>query len=150
MRVVIQRVTQASVTIDNQQKSAIKTGLLLLLGIEETDEQEDVEWLCKKINNMRIFPDQEGEMNKSLLDINGEILVVSQFTLYASTKKGNRPSYNQAAKPRLAIPMYQNFIATLQKQLDTKIQTGEFGAAMQISLINDGPVTILLDSKNKH
>ncbi len=149
MRVVIQRVSQASVSIDTEVKSQIKTGFMILLGIEEIDGKEDVEWLCKKITNMRIFPDAKGVMNKSLVDVEGEVLIVSQFTLHASTKKGNRPSYIQAAKPDIAIPLYQAFISEMQSLISTKVQTGEFGADMQISLINDGPVTILIDSKNK-
>ncbi len=150
MRVVIQRVSQASVSIDNQIKSQIKTGLVVLLGIAKGDEKEDIGWLCKKIVNMRIFPDEERVMNKSLLDIKGEILIISQFTLHASTKKGNRPSYIQADKPDTAISLYQSFITEVQSHLlSTKVQTGEFGADMQVSLINDGPVTILMDTKNK-
>ncbi|MEQ6166795.1 D-aminoacyl-tRNA deacylase [Ekhidna sp. MALMAid0563] len=149
MRAVIQRVSEASVTIDNQIKSEIRTGLLILLGIEDADTKEDIEWLCRKIINMRIFPDEEGVMNKSLLDVGGEALVVSQFTLHASTKKGNRPSYIQAAKPDVAIPMYESFVEELESQLSSEVKTGEFGADMKVSLINDGPVTIMMDTKNK-
>ncbi len=149
MRAVIQRVSEASVTIDNQIKSEIGTGLMILLGIEETDTKEDIEWLSRKISNMRIFPDEEGVMNRSISDTNGEALVVSQFTLHASTKKGNRPSYIQAAKPDVAIPMYEAFVHELEGQLTTEVKTGEFGADMKVSLINDGPETILIDTKNK-
>ncbi len=149
MRAVIQRVTEASVVIDKKIASEIKNGILILLGIEDADDQEDIDWLCRKISNMRIFPDDEGVMNKSLLDVDGEALIVSQFTLHASTKKGNRPSYIQAAKPDVAIPLYQDFIAEFEGLLGKEVKTGEFGADMQVSLINDGPVTILIDSKNK-
>ncbi|SNT14761.1 D-tyrosyl-tRNA(Tyr) deacylase [Ekhidna lutea] len=149
MRAVIQRVISASVSIDSKVKSSIDTGVMILLGIEETDGQEDIEWLCRKISNMRIFPDDTGVMNKSILEVNGEALVVSQFTLHASTKKGNRPSYIKAAKPEIAIPLYEAFVAEMQTHLDSEIKTGEFGADMQISLVNDGPVTILVDTKNK-
>ena len=149
MRVVIQRVSEASVTIDKQVKSKIGTGLMILLGIEDADNNEDIDWLCRKIVNMRIFPDDDGVMNRSLLDVKGEVLAVSQFTLHASTKKGNRPSYILAAKPEIAIPLYEKFVAELQSLIEKEVMTGEFGADMQVSLINDGPVTILLDSKNK-
>jgi D-tyrosyl-tRNA(Tyr) deacylase len=149
MRVVIQRVSSASVEINQQIKSKIGIGLLILLGIEHDDTIEDVEWLCGKIVRLRIFGDENGVMNLSIMDVNGEVLLISQFTLHASTKKGNRPSYIKAAKPELAIPLYQNFIATLQKELGKPIQTGEFGADMKVILINDGPVTIIIDSKNK-
>ncbi|MEQ9468458.1 MAG: D-aminoacyl-tRNA deacylase [Ekhidna sp.] len=149
MRAVIQRVLSASVTINGKIKSEIETGLLILLGIEEADNQEDIEWLCRKIVNMRIFPDKEGVMNNSLLDVNGEALVVSQFTLHASTKKGNRPSYIQAAKPEIAIPLYEGFVAEFQSLIPSEIRIGEFGANMKVSLVNDGPVTILIDTKNK-
>ena len=149
MRVVIQRVSQASVTIEQKIKSEIGAGLVILLGIEEADTSEDVEWLVRKILQMRIFPDDEGVMNRSLLDVAGEILLISQFTLHASTKKGNRPSYIKAAKPDQAIPLYQKTIALLESELGKAIGTGEFGADMKISLINDGPVTITMDSKNK-
>ena len=149
MRAVIQRVSQASVTIGNEVRSEINTGVLVLLGIEEADGKEDIEWLCKKIVNMRIFPDEEGIMNKCLIDIEGEILVVSQFTLHASTKKGNRPSYIRAAKPDIAIPLYNLFVAEIDQLLTTEVKTGEFGSDMKVSLVNDGPVTILMDTKNK-
>lgn len=149
MRVVIQRVSSASVMIESQLKSKIDNGILVLLGIEEADEQEDIEWLCRKISNMRIFPDDQGVMNKSLIEVDGDALVVSQFTLHASTKKGNRPSYIQAAKPDIAIPFYDSFVAELKKLIGKEVQTGEFGADMQVSLVNDGPVTILIDTKNK-
>jgi D-tyrosyl-tRNA(Tyr) deacylase len=147
MRVVIQRVLKASVTIDRQLKSAIAQGLLVLLGIEEADDRGDIDFLVKKIVNLRIFDDENGVMNRSLLDIDGELLCVSQFTLYASTKKGNRPSYIQAAKPEIAIPLYEQFCQEISLALNKEIQTGVFGADMQVELINDGPVTIIIDSK---
>lgn len=149
MRVVIQRVSSASVTIDGSEKSAISHGLMILLGIAEADEQSDIDWLCRKISSMRIFPDEQGVMNKSIIDTKGEALVVSQFTLHASTKKGNRPSYIKAARPETAIPLYESFIAELQKYLGREVKTGEFGADMKVSLVNDGPVTILMDSQDK-
>ena len=149
MIVVIQRASEASVKIDGKIKAAIGTGLMILLGIEEADSQEDIDWLSKKIVNLRIFPDENGVMNKSLLDVDGEILLISQFTLHASTKKGNRPSYIKAAKPDIAIPMYEKMIDALQNDLGKSIGTGEFGADMKVSLVNDGPVTIVMDSKNK-
>lgn len=149
MRIVIQRVKEASVTIDGQGVSAIDQGLLLLLGIEPPDTEEDIIWLCRKINNLRIFSDEEGLMNLSIQDIKGAFLVVSQFTLYASTKKGNRPSYIKAAKPDIAIPLYESFVKHLQNLSGLKVETGEFGADMKVALINDGPVTIIIDSKNK-
>ncbi len=149
MRAVIQRVSSASVIIRGIQKSEIGKGLLVLLGIEESDSNEDIEWLCRKIANMRIFPDQDDVMNMSILDAGGEALVVSQFTLHASTKKGNRPSYIQAAKPEAAIPLYQSFVQQLTAVLGKEVKTGEFGADMQVALVNDGPVTILIDTKNK-
>jgi len=149
MRVVIQRVLEASVTIDGSIKSQIGLGLLVLLGVEEADGKEDIDWLARKIVNMRIFPDESGIMNKSLADANGEVLVVSQFTLHASTKKGNRPSYIKAAKPEIAIPIYETFVKELRQLLGKEIMTGEFGADMKVGLINDGPVTITIDSKNK-
>lgn len=149
MKVVIQRVTQASVTIDGVVKGSIGNGLLVLLGIEEADLQEDVDWLSTKITNLRIFNDSNGIMNLSLKDINGDLLLISQFTLYASTKKGNRPSYIKAAKPDVAIPLYEKMIIRLQQDLQKPIFTGEFGADMKISLLNDGPVTIIIDTKNK-
>lgn len=149
MRVVIQRVKEASVTINGVIKSEIKVGFMILLGIEESDNQEDINWLCKKITALRVFDDEQGVMNKSIMDINGEILLVSQFTLMASTKKGNRPSYIKAAKPEISIPLYEDFCKTLTASLGKPIGTGEFGADMKVSLINDGPVTICMDTKNK-
>ncbi len=149
MKTVIQRVSSASVEINQQTKSNIGKGLLILLGIEHNDNEEDIEWLCGKIARLRIFEDENGAMNLSVLDANGEVIVVSQFTLHASTKKGNRPSFINAAKPEIAIPLYKKFIVQLEKDLNKKIQTGEFGADMKVSLINDGPVTIIIDSKNK-
>ncbi|MEP1035126.1 D-aminoacyl-tRNA deacylase [Ekhidna sp.] len=149
MRVVIQRTTSASVKIDGVINSEIGTGVVILLGIEESDGKEDIAWLCKKISNMRIFPDDVGVMNKSLLEVDGEALVVSQFTLHASTKKGNRPSYIQAAKPDIAIPLYESFVSELRRLLGREVQTGKFGADMEVSLVNNGPVTILIDTKNK-
>lgn len=149
MRVVIQRTGHASVSIDGNCKSAISKGLLILVGIEEADGQEDIDWLCKKIINLRVFDDENGVMNKSILDINGEILVVSQFTLHASTKKGNRPSYIRAAKPEISIPLYEQFCRDLSYALGKEIGTGEFGADMKVELMNDGPVTICMDTKNK-
>jgi len=149
MIAVIQRVSEASVTIENKVKGEIQNGLMILLGIEEADNEEDIDWLNRKIINMRIFNDENGIMNKSLLDIEGEILLISQFTLHASTKKGNRPSYIKAAKPNVAIPLYEKMLNSLDFAVPTKIQSGEFGADMKVSLINDGPVTIILDSKNK-
>lgn len=149
MRVVIQRVSEASVRINKQVKSSIDNGLLILLGIVDSDTHEDIEWLCNKIFNLRIFDDEYGVMNLSIKDTNGEIIVVSQFTLHASTKKGNRPSYIKAAKPDLAIPLYERFIQTLENLLEKPIGTGEFGALMEVSLVNDGPVTIIIDTKNK-
>lgn len=148
MRAIIQRVSKASVSIDGKSNGKIKTGLLVLLGIENADCEKDIEWLVKKIVQMRIFSDSEGKMNLSVQEINGDILVISQFTLFASTKKGNRPSFIQAAKPDVAIPLYEKFIVATEKLLNKKIQTGVFGADMQVELINDGPVTIILDSKN--
>lgn len=149
MRVVIQRVTHASVTIDGTLKSSIKTGLMILLGIEEADNQEDIDWLCRKIVALRVFDDENGVMNRSILDIDGEILVVSQFTLMASTKKGNRPSYIKAAKPEISIPLYEKFCTDLSKALGKEVGTGEFGADMKVELLNNGPVTICMDTKNK-
>lgn len=147
MRVVIQRVSKASVTIDNNIKAKINYGLLILLGIEADDSTNDIDWLCKKIVQLRIFNDDNDKMNLSIQDIQGEILLISQFTLFASTKKGNRPSFIRSAKPEMAIPLYEKFIATLQNLLPNKVQTGIFGADMKIELINDGPVTICMDSK---
>ncbi|RAJ03968.1 D-tyrosyl-tRNA(Tyr) deacylase [Chitinophaga skermanii] len=149
MRTVIQRVTSASVTIDGQVKSSIGPGLLVLLGIEDADNEEDIAWLAAKIVNLRIFNDDEGVMNKSVLEANGEIILVSQFTLHAATKKGNRPSYIKASKPNIAIPLYEKMIKQLEQELGKPIQTGTFGADMKVQLVNDGPVTILIDSKNK-
>lgn len=149
MRIVVQRVTHASVTIDGAIKSAIGEGMLILIGIEEADTQEDIQWLCKKIVNLRIFPDENGVMNKSILENGGDILVVSQFTLMASTKKGNRPSYIRAARPETAIPLYEEFCEELSIALLKPVLTGTFGADMKVELINDGPVTILIDSKVK-
>lgn len=149
MIAVIQRVSEASVKIEGAIKGTIGWGLLVLVGIEEADEQEDINWLSKKITNLRIFEDEEGIMNRSLLDINGELLLISQFTLHASTKKGNRPSYIKAAKPPVAVPLYQEFIRQLTTDLGKSIQTGEFGADMKVSLLNDGPVTIIIDSKDR-
>ena len=149
MKVVIQRVSEASVTIDSNKVASIGNGLVILLGVINDDTQEDINWLCKKIINLRIFPDDNGVMNKSLLDVEGNIILVSQFTLHASTKKGNRPSYIKAAKPDVAIPLYENFIDSLQSDLGKTIQTGEFGADMKVQLINDGPVTIIIDSKHR-
>ncbi|MBP8792144.1 MAG: D-tyrosyl-tRNA(Tyr) deacylase [Lutibacter sp.] len=148
MRTVIQRVTEASVTIDGNIVSEIKAGLLILIGIEDADTSEDIDWLTKKIVNLRIFNDENEVMNKSLIDIKGNAIVVSQFTLQASTKKGNRPSYTKAARPETAIPLYEEFIKKFENQLTKKIGTGEFGADMKVALVNDGPVTIVIDSKN--
>ena len=149
MRVVIQRVTEASVTIDDKIVASIQQGLLVLVGIEDADNQEDINWLCQKITNLRIFGDENQVMNLSVKDIDAEVIVVSQFTLHAATKKGNRPSYIKAARPEIAIPLYENFVQKLTEQLGKKIQTGVFGADMKVSLVNDGPVTICMDSKNK-
>ena len=149
MRAVIQRVSKASVTIEGEISAEIGQGLLILLGIEHEDEEKDINWLCRKISQLRIFSDDQGLMNHSVLDIDGEIIVVSQFTLHASTKKGNRPSYIRAAKPDIAIPLYEQFIKTLELVAERNIGTGTFGADMKISLINDGPVTIVMDSKIK-
>ena len=149
MKVVIQRVSYASVTILNEKVANINTGLLVLVGIVNEDTQEDINWLVKKVANMRIFPDSDGVMNQSVKDINGEIIVVSQFTLQASIKKGNRPSYIKAARPEVAIPLYENFVKSLETETNKTIQTGQFGADMKVALVNDGPVTIIVDSKNK-
>jgi len=150
MRVIIQRASEASVSINNKIVSEIKQGFLILLGIESEDTFEDIEWLCGKITRLRIFNDENGAMNLSIKEVNGDIIVVSQFTLHASTKKGNRPSFIKAAKPEIATPLYLQFINQLETHLEKSIQTGEFGADMQVSLINDGPVTIIIDSKNKN
>ena len=149
MRIVIQRVSHASVTIDGTCKSAIKEGFLILVGIEEADTQEDADWLCKKTVNLRVFDDENGVMNKSILDINGEILVISQFTLMASTKKGNRPSYIRAAGHETAIPLYEYFCNELSIALGKQVGTGTFGADMKVELLNNGPVTIRMEQKNK-
>lgn len=149
MKAVIQRVSKASVTINNEKVADIKDGLLILLGIVNEDTLEDITWLSKKVVNLRIFNDENGVMNTSVIDSLGEIIVVSQFTLHASTKKGNRPSYIKAAKPDVAIPLYEKFITQIEKDLGKKVQTGQFGADMKVELLNDGPVTIIIDSKNK-
>jgi D-tyrosyl-tRNA(Tyr) deacylase len=149
MRVVLQRVSEASVTIDEIMVSKIDAGLLILVGIEAADTMEDILWLCQKIANCRIFEDEQGIMNRSILEMQGEMLVVSQFTLHASTKKGNRPSYIRAAKADFAIPMYENFVQTLKNVSQLTVLTGRFGAEMKVRLLNDGPVTILMDSKNR-
>ena len=149
MRTVIQRVAEASVSIEGTVKASIGKGLLILVGIEDKDTQTDVEWLCKKIAALRIFDDEQGVMNRSVMDIGGEIIVVSQFTLHASTKKGNRPSYIKAAKPDISIPLYEVFCSEMSTLLGKEVQTGSFGADMKVALINDGPVTILIDSQNK-
>tara|TARA_R110001592_G_C13171206_1_gene749861 strand:+ start:1836 stop:2288 length:453 start_codon:yes stop_codon:yes gene_type:complete len=149
MKTIIQRVAEASVTIDKIVAGKINTGLLVLVGFEETDNSEDIEWISGKITRLRIFGDENGNMNLSVNDIGGDILLISQFTLHASTKKGNRPSFIKAAKPELAIPLYEQFIKQLETDLGKPIQTGEFGADMKVALINDGPVTMTIDSKNK-
>jgi D-tyrosyl-tRNA(Tyr) deacylase len=149
MRAVIQRVTRAYVTIDSTIKSSIEQGLLVLLGIEEEDTQEDIDWLSGKISRLRIFDDAEGVMNLSVDEAAGNVLVISQFTLHASTRKGNRPSYIRAAKPNIAVPLYNMFLQQMQQQIKGKVLSGEFGANMQITLVNDGPVTIIIDTKNK-
>jgi len=149
MRVVIQRVNHASVTVENKVISEIKTGLLILVGIEDIDNDDDIKWLSNKITQLRIFDDQDGVMNLSVKDVDGEILAISQFTLHAKTKKGNRPSYQQAAKPEVSVPLYKQFIEQLGKDLGKDIKTGEFGAYMKVALENDGPVTIIIDSKHK-
>ena len=149
MKTVIQRVSSASVTIEGNKVANIQKGLLVLVGIEDADNQEDIDWLCQKICNLRIFGDENEVMNLSVKDIDGDVIVVSQFTLHALTKKGNRPSYIKASKPETAIPMYEKFVSRMEKELGKKVQTGVFGADMKVALLNDGPVTILLDSKNK-
>lgn len=149
MKAVIQRVSEASVTIEGNQVAAINNGLLVLLGIVDEDTQEDISWLSNKVSNLRVFNDENGVMNQSLIDQNGDAIVVSQFTLHASTKKGNRPSYIKAAKPDVAIPLYKAFVKELEVTLGKSVQTGEFGADMQVELLNDGPVTIIIDTKNK-
>ena len=149
MRVVVQRVSQSSVIIESDIVSSISKGLLILLGVENNDTLDDVNWLIRKIINLRIFTDIDGKMNNSILDIKGDIIVVSQFTLHAKTKKGNRPSYINAAPPKIAIPLYENFVQVLKNESKLNVLTGEFGADMKVSLINDGPVTIIIDSKNR-
>ncbi|MFD1292313.1 D-aminoacyl-tRNA deacylase [Lutibacter holmesii] len=150
MKAVIQRVSKASVTIEGEKVSEIQSGLLILLGIHPADDTTDIEWLSKKIANLRIFNDENGVMNKSLIDNDGNAIIVSQFTLQASTKKGNRPSYLNAAKPEIAIPLYQQFILNFETQIGKKVGTGKFGADMKVELLNDGPVTIIIDSKNRN
>jgi len=149
MRAVIQRVSQASVTIDQKQHAAIGPGLLVLVGIEEGDDEEDIDWLAGKIARLRVFNDANGVMNLSVQEVGGELLAVSQFTLHASTKKGNRPSYIRAARPEIAIPLYENFLRALEHEAARPVQRGEFGADMKVALVNDGPVTILMDSKSR-
>ena len=149
MRAVIQRVSQASVRIGGKKSAGIDLGLLILLGIEDADTTEDIDWLCGKIARLRIFDDEKGVMNLSAIDAGGDLLVVSQFTLHASTRKGNRPSYIRAAKPDVAIPMYEKFVKKLEKETGIKMQTGEFGAMMEVELVNDGPVTIIIDTRMK-
>jgi len=149
MKAVIQRVTQASVTIESNIVAEIQKGLLILIGIEEADNQEDIQWLVSKIANLRIFGDENEVMNLSVKDVAGEVIIVSQFTLHASTKKGNRPSYIKAARPETALPIYENFIVQMEMEIGKKVQTGQFGADMKVALLNDGPVTIIIDTKNK-
>lgn len=149
MRTVLQRVSKASVTVEEELISSIGHGLLILLGIEDADTKEDIDWLTNKILNLRIFNDENDVMNRSVMDVDGEIIVVSQFTLHAQTKKGNRPSYIKAAKPDIAIPMYEGFVQVLEEKLGKKVGTGVFGADMKVELLNDGPVTITMDTKNK-
>ena len=149
MKAVIQRVSHSSVSINNQIVAQIQSGLLVLIGVEDADNKDDVHWLTSKIVNLRIFPDENEVMNLSLKDIDGEMIIVSQFTLHALTKKGNRPSYIKASKPEIAIPLYESFIKEMEVELGKKVQTGQFGADMKVSLVNDGPVTIIIDSKNK-
>lgn len=149
MKVVIQRVAEASVIVDDKIVADIQKGLLILVGIEDADNQEDIDWLAGKIANIRVFNDENGVMNLSIQDVDGDIIVVSQFTLHAATKKGNRPSYIKASKPEIAIPLYEKFVQQLEKELGKKVQTGIFGADMKVSLLNDGPVTIMIDSKKR-
>ena len=149
MRAVIQRVTEASVTIEGKTKSAIKDGYVVLLGCENADTEEDIQWLANKITHLRVFDDENGVMNKSILDVGGDIIVVSQFTLWASYKKGNRPNYLRAGSHDITVPLYERFVAVLSEQLGREVLTGEFGAYMKVALINDGPVTICMDTKNK-
>ena len=149
MKAVIQRVSEASVSISGKKTAEISKGLLILIGIEDASNQEDIIWLAAKIANLRIFADTDGVMNLSLKDCDGEVIVVSQFTLHAQTKKGNRPSYSKASKSEIAIPLYEQFVSQMEKEIGKPVQTGQFGADMQVSLINDGPVTIIIDTKNK-
>ena len=149
MKTLIQRVSQSSVTINNEIVAQIQKGLLVLVGIEDADQQEDIVWLASKIANLRIFADENDIMNLSVKEINGDVIVVSQFTLHASTKKGNRPSYIKASKPDIAVPLYESFVQQMELELGKKVQTGRFGADMKVSLVNDGPVTIIMDTKNK-
>ena len=149
MKAVIQRVSSSSVTIDSKIVAEIQNGLLILVGIEDADNQEDINWLTSKIANLRIFPNENHIMNLSVKDCDGDIIIVSQFTLHAATKKGNRPSYIKASKPEIAIPLYENFIAQMELEVGKKVQTGQFGADMKVALVNDGPVTIIIDTKNK-
>ena len=149
MKAVIQRVSHSTVTIDEQKVASINRGLLILLGIVNEDAQDDINWLAKKVTNLRVFEDSDGVMNKSLIDCDGDAIVVSQFTLHANTKKGNRPSYIKAAKPDIAIPLYEAFVKQLEIELGKQVQTGEFGADMKVELLNDGPVTIIIDTKQK-
>ncbi|WP_447635944.1 D-aminoacyl-tRNA deacylase [Flavobacterium microcysteis] len=149
MKAVIQRVSHASVTIEGEKVSEIQSGLLILVGFEDSDAQEDIQWLSAKIANLRIFGDENDVMNLSVKDVDGEVIIVSQFTLHASTKKGNRPSYIKASKPDIAIPSYESFISQMEADLGKKVQTGRFGADMKVALLNDGPVTIIIDTKNK-
>jgi D-tyrosyl-tRNA(Tyr) deacylase len=149
MKAVIQRVSHSSVSINNQIVAQIQSGLLVLIGVEDADNKDDVHWLTSKIVNLRIFPDENEVMNLSLKDIDGEMIIVSQFTLHALTKKGNRPSYIKASKPEIAIPLYESFIKEMEVELGKKVQTGQFGADMKVSLVNDGPITIIIDTKNK-
>ncbi|SHI51058.1 D-aminoacyl-tRNA deacylase [Flavobacterium terrae] len=149
MRAVIQRVSEASVTIEGEKVATIQKGLLVLVGIEDASNQEDINWLTSKIANLRIFGDENGVMNLSIKDIDGDMIVVSQFTLHAATKKGNRPSYIKASKPDVAIPLYESFVQQMEIELGKKVQTGQFGADMKVALVNDGPVTIIIDTKNK-
>ena len=149
MRIVLQRVTEANVKINESIKGSIDKGLLLFLGIEAEDNEEDIDWLVQKVSNLRVFEDENGKMNLSVKEIEGEVLVISQFTLFASTKKGNRPSFIKAAKPEIAIPLYEQFLQKIKSVSNLKVESGEFGADMKVSLCNDGPVTILIDSKNR-
>lgn len=149
MRVVLQRVAEASVLINNQQRSTIGKGILVLVGIEEADQKEDADWLANKISGLRIFNDEDGKMNLSLQDVGGQLMIISQFTLHASTKKGMRPSYMKAARPETAIPLYEHLVEACKKLFPDRVETGEFGADMQVSLVNDGPVTILMDTQNR-